>query len=172
MFGQHMALGFHANGVPVQGTMRQETLDFLTINMPSNKYYKDLRVPFTVIQGAWHFNYETKEAILEVLLWSLDSLLAGMMAPLGGHKTRGEQGCKAALPAKGILCEVRGGWDWLNSWLNFPTWNTGSGMCWLCEAKHINYKNWGPNDRKAGLDNAKFVERVQNMGKQLRPFWE
>ena len=45
-------------------------------------------------------------------------------------------------------------------------------MCWLCEAKHISYKRWGPNDRKAGLDEAKFVERVQNMRKELCPFWE
>ena len=45
-------------------------------------------------------------------------------------------------------------------------------MCWLCEAKHISYKRWGPNDRKAGLDKAKFVERVQNMRKELCPFWE
>ena len=43
-------------------------------------------------------------------------------------------------------------------------------MCWLCEAKHISYKRWGPNDRKAGLDEAKFVEK--NMRKELCPFWE
>ena len=178
MSGQHMALGFHGDGVPVQGTMRQESLDFLTINMPSNNHHKDFRVPFTVIQGAWHFNYETKKAILEVLLWSLDCLKKGKYPTCRhdgtswGAQDKKRSGLQGSLPAKGILCEVRGDWDWLNSWLNFPTWNTGSGMCWLCEAKHINYKNWGPNDRKAGLDKAKFVERVQNMGKQLCPFWE
>ena len=39
----HMPLGFHGDGVPVQGTMRQESLDFLTINMPTNKHHKDFR---------------------------------------------------------------------------------------------------------------------------------
>ena len=28
---------------------------------------------------------------------------------------------------KAFLTEIRGDWDWLNSWPNFPTWNTGSG---------------------------------------------
>ena len=30
-----LPLGFHGDGVPVQGTMRQESLDFLTLNMPA-----------------------------------------------------------------------------------------------------------------------------------------
>ena len=174
----HMPLGFHGDGVPVQGTMRQESLDFLTINMPTNKHHKDFRVPFTVIQAAFHFNYETKRAILDVLLWSLGCSKKGKYptcrhdgSPWGPQDKK--RSClQGRLPAKGMLCEIRGDRDWLNSWLNFPTWNTGSGMCWLCEAKHINYKSWGPNDRKAGLDKAKFVERVQNLGKELCPLWE
>ena len=54
-------------------------------------------------------------------------------------KSEKERAKKAgkALPAKGILVEMRGDWDWLNSWYNIPTYNTKSGMCWLCPAKRI-----------------------------------
>ena len=157
---QKMPLGLHGDGVPVQGTLRQESLDFLTINMPSNKHHKDLRVPFTVIQAVNHFGYDTKKAILDVLLWSLDCLKQGKYPTCrhDGAPWRPEDkrrvGLQGDLPAKGILCEIRGDWDWLNSWLNFPTWNAGSGMCWLCPAKHSNYKTWAPSDRRAGLDKA------------------
>ena len=173
-----LPLGIHGDGVPVQGTLRQESLDFLTVNMPSNKHHKDLRVPFTVIQAVNHFGYETKKAILDVLLWSLDCLKQGKYpscrhdGAAWGPQDKRRSGLSGNLPAKGILCEVRGDWDWLNSWLNFPAWNTGSGMCWLCAAKYSNYKTWGPNERRAGLDKAKFVERVLHMGKQLCPLWE
>ena len=38
----HMALGFHGDGAPVQGTMRQESLYFLTMNMPGCKTHAAL----------------------------------------------------------------------------------------------------------------------------------
>lgn len=172
-----LPLGFHGDGVPVQGTMRQESLDFLTLNMPCSKDNKDLRVPFTVLQTAFHFEYETKAAILNILLWSLDCLKQGRYPTCRhdgspwGPKDKARSGLQGRLPAKGILCEIRGDWDWLNSWLNFPTWNTGSGMCWMCHAKHSDFKDFGPNDRRAGLDKAIFVQRIEALGKELCPFW-
>ena len=63
---------------------------------------------------------------------------------------------------KAVLCEVRGDWDWLNSWRNFPTWKTGSGMCWLCAARQQQLQVM--RARCAGLDKTKFVERVLHMG--------
>ena len=78
---------------------------------------------------------------------------------------------KRALPGKGILCEARGDWDWLNSWFNLPTWNTGSGMCWLCKAKYCDFKEQSPECRNAGLGKAEFLARVRAMGKQVCPLW-
>ena len=75
------------------------------------------------------------------------------------------------LPAKGILAEVRGDWDWLNSWLNIPAYNTNSGMCWLCPAKWPESKAWTAAGRSSGLSKALFVQRVLDMGKTLCPFW-
>ena len=51
----HMPLGFHGDGVPVEGTMRQESLEFLTMNMPGRKTHAALRIPFTVFQGKFQF---------------------------------------------------------------------------------------------------------------------
>ena len=78
---------------------------------------------------------------------------------------------KRALPGKGILCEARGDWDWLNSWFNLPTWNTGSGMRWLCKAKYCDFKGQSAECRNAGLGKAGFLARVRAMGKQVCPLW-
>lgn len=175
--GTYIALGFHGDGVPVQGTIREESLDFLTINLPAMEGGAGLRVPFTVFQSKFHWEYKTKAAILEVLLWSFDCLKQGRYPTrrhdgspwLKSDKTRAK--LKGKLPVQGILCEIRGDWDWLNSWLNFPVWNTGSGMRWLCKAKHVDFKNFSQNDRETGLCKDSFVQRVVDMGKELCPFW-
>ena len=44
-------IGFHGDGVPIQGTMRKEGLDFLTINLPGSKLHRDLRVPFPLLSS-------------------------------------------------------------------------------------------------------------------------
>ena len=172
-----VSIGFHEDGVPIQGTMRKEGLDFLTINLPGSKLHRDLRVPFTVIQSKFHFQYQTKEAILNILVWSLEHLKKGTWPVKRHDGTAWRKSDKARsvlhgqLPAKGILAEVRGDWDWLNSWLNIPAYNTNSGMCWLCPAKWPESKAWTAAGRSSGLSKALFVQRVLDMGKTLCPFW-
>jgi hypothetical protein len=169
--------GFHGDGVPVQGTIRKQSLDFLTVNLPAaNK--NDFRVPFTVIQGKYHWEYDTKEAILKVLIWSMDCLKKGVF-PTCRHdgsawlpSDRHRRKLQGNMPARGILAEIRGDWDWLNSWLNVPAWNSGSGMCWLCSAKRTDFKQFTPNQRSACLPKTVFVNRVLDMGKRLCPIWE
>lgn len=107
-------IGFHGDGVPIQGTIRKESLDFMTINLPGSKLHRDLRVPFTVLQTKFHFQYQTKKAILEILLWSLDHLKNGMYhscrhdgtAWLTTDKARSR--LRGQLPARGTLAEIRG----------------------------------------------------------------
>ena len=68
----------HGDGVPVQGTMRKEGLDFLTINLPSARSEQlNMPIPFTLLQSDFHSDYETKESILQVLLWSVACLKEG-----------------------------------------------------------------------------------------------
>lgn len=170
-------IGFHGDGVPIQGTMREESLDFLTIGLPASKLHQNLKVPFTVIQSKFHFEYQTKQAILEILLWSLDHLKKGQF-PVARHdgspwlssdKHRAQ--LHGELPAKGTLAEIRGDWDWLNSWFNIPTYNTKSGMCWMCKATWPEAKAWTAAQRSSGLSKAQFVQRVVDMGKPLCPLW-
>ena len=54
----HMALGFDGDGAPVQGTMRQESLYFLTMTMPGCKTHAALGILFTVFQGKFHYEYK------------------------------------------------------------------------------------------------------------------
>ena len=170
-------IGFHGDGVPIQGTMREESLDFLTIGLPGSKLYQDLKVPFTVLQSKFHFEYSTKKAILDILLWSLDHLKKGTF-PEARHdgspwliSDKHRKKLVGQLLAKGILAEIRGDWDWLNSWFNFPTYNTKSGMCWLCKATWPESKAWTVAERSNGLSKAHFVQRVLDMGKPLCPLW-
>ena len=75
------------------------------------------------------------------------------------------------LPATDILVEIKGDWDWLNSWYNIPTYNTKSGMCWLCKATFETFRNCTATDRSSGLSKAEFLTRVRNMGKTVCPLW-
>jgi len=128
-------------------------------------------VLFTVFQAKFRFEYETKSKILEVFMWSLQCLKDEQF-PSTRHdgapwkeNDKARARLKGQLPAKCILCEIGGHWDWRNRWLQFPTYNTGNGMCWLCPAKHADYKAMGPNERMAGLQKAKFVSEIENMEK-------
>ena len=173
-----LPIGFHGDGVPIQGTIRKESSDLMTINLPGSKLHRDLRVPFTVLQTKFHFQYQTKKAMLEIFLWSLDHLKKGMY-PICRHDgtawlttDKARSKLTGQLPAKAILAEIRGDWDWLNSYFNIPVWNTASGMCWLCEAKWPESKFQTAAARSSGLSKAKFTQRVLDMGKPLCPLWE
>jgi len=168
--------GVHGDGVPVQGTIRKQGLDYFTVNLPCCPI-NNFRVPFTAIQSKYHWEYKTKEAIWNVFMWSMDCLKKGQYPSCrhdGSKWIRSDnkrKGLKGALPGKGILAEVRGDWDWLNSWCNIPTYNTKTGLCWLCCATHANYKGFGPEERAAKLDKDIFVSRVLEMKKDLCPLW-
>ena len=170
-------LGLHGDAVPFQGTMRQQSLDYLTINLPSNAQLTSLGVPFTVINTKFHSGYKTKEAILNILLWSLECLKKGEYPSARHDGTAWWKSDKhrallqGSLPARGILCEVRGDWAWLNSWFNLPTWNTASGLCCLCKATYGDFKSQTAHERQDMLSKAEFVHRVVDMGKTLCPLW-
>ena len=56
-------IGLHEDGNHIQGTMREESLDFLTIGLLGSKLHQDLKVPFTVLQPKFHFEYHTKKGV-------------------------------------------------------------------------------------------------------------
>ena len=133
----------HGDGVPVQGTIRQEGLDFLTVNLPGAHDAKLKHpVPFTLLQSCFHWEYETKETILHILSLKNGKFPTTRHDGTAWPRPEKERAKKAgkALPAKGILVEMRGVWDLLKSWYNIPTYNTKSGMCWLCPAAFENFR--------------------------------
>ena len=163
--------GLHGDAVPVLGTIRKTSLDFITLNLPSCEAFQD-RVPFTVIQTKYVHGQNTKDEI-----WSLDCLKSGKFPTkrhdgtpwLPSDTARSKlQGC---LPARGILSEIRGDWDWFNSWLQAPTWNTNWGMCWLCKANHTNFKGIDAKVRGIPWTKTEFFANAQAMGKKRSVFW-
>ena len=173
----HVPLGIHGDGVPFRGVFRKQSLDFITINLPSSSLLPNLRIPFTVLNTKFHAGYQTKEAILKILLWSLDALKEGKYPSKrhDGTAWLASDRSRATLAGSGLqkalLCEIRGDWDWLNNWFNIPAWNTGSGMCWLCNARYVTFKEQTAGERAAGLSKANFCARVEAMGKTLCPLW-
>ena len=168
--------GVHGDAVPVLGIIRKASLDFITVNLPSCYSWTD-RVPFTTIQTKY-VQQETKDEIWRILMWSASCLKNGKFpecrhdgsAWIASDKERAK--LQGDLPAKGILAEVRGDWDWLNQWLQMPTWNTKSGMCWLCGANFHSFSSQSLEERKTKKSRATFLHLLRGMGRKLSPFWE
>lgn len=171
-----IAIGLHGDGVPVLGTIRKASLDFITINVPFCKAF-DERVPFTVIQSKYIWEQETKDEIWKVLLWSLACLKKGKYPSVRHDGTKfGPSDSKrtkftGTFAHKFILGEIRGDWDWYNQWLQAPTYNTSSGMCWICSATHSTFKHMTIEERSCTKTKETFVHNVISMGKKLSSFW-
>ena len=164
-------LALHGDGVPVQGTLNEQTLDTFCVNMPTSKKNSDLRVPFTVIQKHWQVGDETFQDIMEIFCWSMRHLAVGKY-PESRHdgavwqpsdKQRRKL-AKQAMPARAILTEIRGDWDFYETVFKFPAYNRVSGMCWLCNATNRNYKT--ENFEPTALSARDFLARNASIGKQ------
>ena len=71
---------------------------------------------------------------------------------------------KQAMPARAILAEVRGDWDFYECVLKFPAWNRVSGMCWMCNASNENYKT--ESFEPTAFTAREFLSRNASIGKQ------
>ena len=104
------------------------------------------------------------------LAWKMaNTLTRDMMVLLGWRATNKESKC---LPAKGILCEIRADWDWFNQFLQLPTFNTKSGMCWMCNCTYENFKTQNAAQRACLKTKANFLSNLANMKKTVSPIWE
>ena len=122
------------------------------------------------------FGANTKDEIWKIFMWSATCLKNGQYpdkrhdgsAWLKSDKQRRQmQGC---LPAKGILCEIRADWDWFNQFLQLPTFNTKSGMCWMCNCTYENFKAQNAAQRACLKTKAEFLTNLANMKKQCHLF--
>lgn len=138
-------LAIHGDGVPVQGTLNEQSLETLSMNLPTSRTNSGLRVPFTFIQKRYCCS-ETMEQLLSILHWSLMHLALGVY-PKCRHDGSSWQKCdkdrasaKGGLTTRGLLSEIRGDWDFFETVLSFPAYNRLSGMCWMCNATYGNFK--------------------------------
>ena len=172
-------LGLHGDGVPVQGRMNQDSLDFLTINMPSSSH-SQLRVPFTCIEKRFNGGNDTIKAIFQILSWSLCSLGKGKYPTKRHNNKKWLQLEKArrkkagtSPSAKACLIEIRADWDWFQHWMGAPAWNQNSGMCWLCKACPTTWRSLKKADRDSqSLSKAEFLESVKTREKLVCPLFD
>ena len=144
--------GFHGDGAPVQGTMREESLGFLAM---ANCIMVST-IPFTVLQAKFHFWIPYQKTFSDILLWSLGHLKKGAVPKArhdGSPSLISDKHKKKVGP---VACQRHFGknWrglDWLSSWLNFPTYNTKSGMRWRRQATWPESKAWTVAERSSGM---------------------
>ena len=141
-------LGLHGDGVPIQGTLNEETLDTLSLNLPTSRNFLKLRIPFTMLERKFVLSKETWDDILLVFCWSMRHAWTGNFPTKrhDGSPWRKSDKNRQKLPETGkmrfraLLCEIRGDWDFYESLLKFPAWNKLDGMCWLCHHTKDSYK--------------------------------
>ena len=162
-------VGLHGDGVPIQGTLNEQSLECFTVNLPCSKSNSDKRVPFTVIQKKYVVAEDTFDDIMEVFCWSMKCLADGQY-PSCRHdgqpwiqSDKARKSLKGGLPAKALLTEVRGDWDFYETLLKFPAYNRKSGMCWMCPATYKDFKE--VNSRSIVLTAEQFLERNASDGK-------
>ena len=113
-----------------------------------------------------------------MLLWSLACLKKGKYpcvrhdGSMFGPSDSKRKKFVGTFAHKFILGEIRGDWDWYNQWLQAPTSNTLSGMCWICSATHSTFKHMTTEERPCTKTKETFVHNVISMGKKLSSFWE
>ena len=80
---------------------------------------------------------ETMPAIMEILVWSFNTMLTGI-GPLANHLGEPVHEAKQYLAGRWRAClaQLRGDWEFfaMPSFLNFPKWNEIDRMCWKCMA--------------------------------------
>ena len=173
-------LGLHGDGVPIQGRMNQDTLDFITINMPCSPLHSQIRIPVTCIEKKFNAGVQTVKSIFQVLSWSLSSLGKGYNPERrhdGRHWLKSLDKARAGqagmpLPFKAALIQIRADWDWYQHWMGAAPWNQNSGMCWMCRAKPNEWRSMGPKEREENsLSKAEFLESVQTRDKLICPLF-
>ena len=137
-----VGLGLHGDGVPIGGTLCDDSLDCFNVNMVTSKKFAGLRVPFTCAQLKHILTDRTFEAIVEVFCWSMECLAVGRK-PTARHdfspwlksdaKRRVSPDRAVSLGVQAVLVEIRADWIFFNKLLKFPAYNHGDGLCWLCK---------------------------------------
>ena len=152
-----VGLGLHGDGVPINGTMNEDSLDVFNLNMVTSLEHAALRIPFVCMQQKHQQPKETFDAIVAILCWSLRCLASGLKPqsrhdgsawlPSDKHRAAPVSPAKGAASAddeklgvQAVLVELRADWVFFNKLLKFPQWNQHDGLCWRCTCTFANIR--------------------------------
>ena len=98
--------------------------------------WKYLRLPLTGVSSK-NVSTHTFADVLGVVAWSFQCLASGRFpshrhdgAPMDSKRAKM---AGQTLGVQGVLAEVKGDWKFMKDNFGFPSWNTNSGICWLCD---------------------------------------
>lgn len=160
---------------------RTQSLESVTMGFPGLKKPNDtMRVPLTVITKHYCIKYETVDAILSVVQWSLECLAAGIF-PTKRHtgdefaaedKFRRTQAGKP-LGCHGFLCEVKADWALLTEVFRFPAWNLGVGCCWRCSVTPLTMREFGSQAawRSSKTTHWELMQSIRDRGLSVSPLF-
>lgn len=174
-----VGLGLHGDGVPINGTMNEDSLEVFNLNMTTSRLHKGMRIPFTMVQLKHCVPDETFEAITDVLVWSMRCLATGQKPQLRhdltpfdskqDEKRRVSPG-QGSLGARAVLVEIRGDWKWLQALYKFPGYNKLSGLCWRCTCTLKSMRTMDSSSaswRFQRLTGEQFLDRLRKEGKKI-----
>lgn len=166
-----VALGLWGDGVSMGGTMNPDSLECFTLNLPTSRRHRAMRVPFTCIQKKHCVPGETFDAIVDIATWSLRFLALGQEPPCKHDGSpmpgQGSAGVGTVMPVQGILTELRGDWAFFSCLYRFPQFNDGGGMCWQCTATYADFRSLSTLDnswRRNRLTAEEFMVRCRERG--------
>ena len=140
-------IGLHADGGAFNKNDNLFTISWNSLLADGQTLHK--RFLFTVIKKS-DFVADTLDSIWKIFAWSMNLLGRGEKPDtnyLGRHVLR-ENPCLAG-GWRGILCQVRGDWQFFQEAFYFPHWNAGERMCWMCLAsgtiEHLLFTNCRAN---------------------------
>ena len=131
-----LPMGLWGDGAPCNWD-RSESLEVLALNLPGpSGDLKRLRLPLTGVSSK-NVSTNTFADVLGIVAWSFQCLASGQF-PSHRHDGAPLDSKRAKMPGQtlgvqGVLAEVRGDWKFMKDTFGFPSWNTNSGVCWLCD---------------------------------------
>ena len=132
VWDQAIPIGMHGDGGAFSKTDSLYTISWNSLLGAGSTIQK--RFLFTIVRKS-EMVPETLDRIFHIMSWSFNALLAGK-TPVKDHDGYNTIGGGEVLAhgLRGVLCQIRGDWQFYQEVFKFPAWNGALEMCWLCRA--------------------------------------
>ena len=164
-----LPLGLHGDGGAFS---KQESLFVFTFNsLLGHGVTSAKRFLLTVIRKC-DFSPETLQTIMDILSWSFNVALTGLLPEVDWAGDACEERGYLAGRWRGSLVQVRGDWEFYTSVFRFPAWNAVDEMCWMCRATGVGplrFTACGADAPWRGTrrSHEEYVEQLAAQGKEL-----